>query len=439
MYTIDDDNNNQFDDDDEIVVERSWNNGTGLIVKIIIIILCVIVLIWLIKALKSNNSTKVDEGATHASNVLKLRLAAEDYFFIKNKKTKYSVANVEELKAYGLMDSLTDANGKVCSDKNSKATITKNASNYKMTIKLDCSTTDEEEVFYYHTSNLACQNCDGESNMTGHNGVPNKEEEQENNNNNNNNNNNEEQEEQEDEYSCVAWSEWTKERVNNPLLEERTKTLVQGVKKGKKSSKTVYGKWSEFTPTHIEDTDGLEVETKTVSVDSWGESQTATYVDTSNPNVRIIGTSTEYTSSPCPSGYSLSGNSCYSRSETVGNLTYTEFNSGRYKVNNGLCEGVRNQRTSSGKNELVYINCRYNTIVSRGSYGGSSRTIYTYQEKTSSNVTYYRYRTVQTINTMTEDVYTDKKYEEKDLPEGYVKVDGSEETYYSYKYPSCEK
>ena len=36
-------------------------------------------------------------------------------------------------------------------------------------------------------------------------------------------------------------------------------------------------------------------------------------------------------------------------------------------------------------------------------------------------------------------VYTDVKYEESELPEGFVKVPGSEETYYSYKLTYCEK
>ena len=48
------------------------------------------------------------------------------------------------------------------------------------------------------------------------------------------------------EYSCVNWSDWTKERVNDSYLEERSKTLVQGVKY-QTQTKTVYGKWSEYT------------------------------------------------------------------------------------------------------------------------------------------------------------------------------------------------
>ena len=106
MYTIDDDNN-QFDDD-EVIEEKSWNNRTGLIVKIIIIILCVIVLIWLIKALKSNNNTKVDDGTIHASNVLKVRLAAEEYYFLNNQKEKTSVISIGELKSLGLLDKVVD-------------------------------------------------------------------------------------------------------------------------------------------------------------------------------------------------------------------------------------------------------------------------------------------------------------------------------------------
>ena len=57
--------------------------------------------------------------------------------------------------------------------------------------------------------------------------------------------------------------------------------------------------------------------------------------------------------------------------------------------------------------------------------------LYTYQELVTTDVTYYRYRTIN--SDVEADVYTDVKYEESDLPEGFVKVPGSEETYYSYK------
>ena len=434
MYTVDDDNLNEYDD--EIIEERSWNNNTGIIVKIIIIILCVIVLIWLIKALKTN-SVKKDNGATHDANVLKVRLAAEEYFFLKNKKNAYNVVNLKELRSLGLVDDVVDANGNVCSN-DTKALLEDGTASYKMTIKLDCTTKDDEEVYYYHKSNLACQNCNGKTIMTGQTNVAdedNKKGVEEDDNNNISDDNGEQSE-----YSCIAWSDWQKDRVNDSTLNERSKTLVQGVKYGTSSIRVEYGEWSAYTKTPLYKDANLEVETKVEKEEAWSDNKTAYDIDTSNPNIKVISTTSEtygggYT---CPGGYSLSGSTCVSNSLSYGNLSYREFNSGRYKVTNGLCGGVKNVKNSSGKYEVVYLNCSYYTTTS-ASYTSSSRTVYTYQELTSNDVTYYRSRTVKPISTKTVDSYTDKKYEEKDLPKGYVKVPGTEETYYSYMLSSCEK
>ena len=67
----------------------------------------------------------------------------------------------------------------------------------------------------------------------------------------------------------------------------------------------------------------------------------------------------------------------------------------------------------------------------------SSYTLYTYQELEKKDITYYRSRTITEVNEPNQ--YTDTKYEEAYLPSGYVKVAGSEETYYSYKIATCEK
>lgn len=440
MYTVDDDIINQVEDDD-VIEKKSWNNGTGLIVKIIIIILCVIVLIWLIKELNSNSGKKVD-GATHDANVLKVRLAAEEYFFLKNKKDVYSVANIKELKSYGLVDDVVDSNGKVCDGTNSKTTLTKEDNNYKMTISLDCSTNDKDEVFYYHLSTLVCQNCNGKTIMNGQTVVVDNNEVKEENGEeviDNGNNDIPDDTIEQSEYSCVAWSDWQENRVVDSILEERSKTLVQGVKHGTLSTRVEYGEWSDYTTTPLYKDANTEVESKVETVNNWSETKTAYELDTSNPNIKVVDTTVEnyggvYT---CPNGYSLSGNTCVSGT-LYGNLTYSEYNSGRYNVTNGLCNGVRNIKNSNGKYEITYLNCSYYTTTSP-SYSSSTRTLYTYQELTSSEVTYYRSRTVKVISTSSDDVYTTEKYEEKDLPAGYVKVPGTEETFYSYKLTSCEK
>ena len=85
-------------------------------------------------------------------------------------------------------------------------------------------------------------------------------------------------------------------------------------------------------------------------------------------------------------------------------------------------------------------NCySYNIVTNAGNYSSSSRTLYTYQERILNNITYYRFRTKQAVQTKEEDIYTNQKYEEKDLPEGFVKVPGTEEVFYSYKYEVCVK
>lgn len=440
MYTVDDDKRNEIDDD-EIIEESSWNNSTGLIIKIIIIVLCVLVLVWLIKALKNNSGTK-DNGESHNANVLKVRLAAEEYFFLKNKKENYSVVNLKELKSYGLVDNVVDANNKVCSETNSKVLLDKGSNSYKMTIKLDCSTSDDDEVFYYYTSNLACQNCNGKTIMTGNTNIADKEKEdakkeekeEDNNDNSNISNDNGEQEG----ISCVDWSDWSKDRIYDSSLIERTKTLVQGVKYGNVSTRIDYGNWSDYTSTKIDASDNIEVETKQVQSEKWSSPKTGTDIDINSKKIKVIGTNTETDTVSCPKDYKLVDDKCYSNNEYIGNLTYKEFNSGKYKVNNGLCEGVKNIKYSNGRYELTYINCRYNAILNQDN-SKASKTIYTYQELISSNVTYYRYRTVTKTEVRENDIYTNQKYEEKDLPEGYVKVPGTEETFYSYKLESCEK
>ena len=102
------------------------------------------------------------------------------------------------------------------------------------------------------------------------------------------------------------------------------------------------------------------------------------------------------------------------------------------------CEDVKTLKNSEGRYEVTYIDCEYNTKISEvGKSESSSYTMYTYQELETKDITYYRYRTINTVNEPVQ--YTKTKYEESNLPDGYVKLDGSEEVYYSYKYAYCEK
>ena len=421
MYTIDDEQKDLYED--EYYENSKWDNYKGLIFKIIIIILCIIVLVWLIKALKNNNKTS-DNGVVHVANTEKIRLAAEDYFFLKNNKNNTTYVSLGELKNKGYITDVVDANNKVCSDSGTKVNLDNEVDAYKMTINFSCSTNDKDEVFYYHKNTLACLNCAGNTHMNGKTVVIADEDE------------NEVYEEipaDNPYYSCTTWSNWTKTRESDRNLIERKKVLVQGVKYG---SKTVYGNWSEYTTVPIVKNNGIEIETKTVTEEVLSPVKTARSIDTSNPNIKIISVQTvTEEGNTCKDG-KLIDNNCYSTKEKVGNLTYMEYHSENYKINNGYCEDAKTLKNSEGKYVLTYINCRYNEKISSVDEP-VSYTVYNYQEKEVKNVTYYRYRTVNTVSEP--DKYTDKLYEESDLPKGYVKVDGSEETYYSYKDSYCEK
>lgn len=436
MYTIEENNNNS-EFDNQYNENNSWSYNKGIVIKIVIIILCIIVLVWLFKALKTKNNTVSDES-THIANVEKVRLAAEEYFFLKNNKSDVNSTNVSlmTLKANNLSSDIVDANNKVCSDKSSIVTLTPQSNAYKMTIKLDCSTNDKEEVYLYNNKTLVCSDCNGKTLMSSEKVIANE------------NVDNEESKTDatvvvvstnEPEYSCITWSDWTTTRVNNPYLIERSKTLVQGVKYA--GSKTVYGEWSEYSTTPIVGDTNIEVETKVVNENVWSEPKTATYIDSNKANIKVINTEVVHNNSnnSCKNGYVV-GNVCYSNKTIVGNLTFKEYNSGKYNIKNNLCEGLKTLQNSEGKYVLTYINCEYNEMISQNSnYSNTSYTIYTYQEFESREVTYYRYRTVTPVSDDSENIYTKNKYEENYLPEGFVKVPGSEETYYSYKFAECEK
>lgn len=419
MYTIDDENEDLYED--EYYENSKWDNYKGLVFKIIIIILCIIVLIWLIKALKNNQNTS-DNGQVHMANTEKIRLAAEDYFFLKDNKKNTSYVSLAELKNKGFIDDVVDANNKVCSDSGTKATLDNDVDAYKMTINFSCSTNDKDEVFYYHKNTLACLNCTGKTYMDGKVAIADEEPTYV------------DTELDNPYYSCNTWSEWTKARVNDKNLIERKKVLVLGVKYG---SKTVYGNWSEYTSTPIIKNSGIEVETKVVNEEAFGSIKTGRNIDTTNPNIKVI--STQYVSGnnkTCEEGI-LKGDACYSEKTTTGNLTFSEYNSGEFNIKEEYCDGVKTLKNNDGLYVLTYINCEYSKKVGTPTGSNDSYTVYTYQEMELRDVTYYRYRTISNVNEP--DQYTSKKYEEKDLPDGYVKVAGSEETYYSYKDSYCEK
>jgi len=308
MYTVDDKKVDEYEEESQ--VNNYWDKNKSLVFKIIIIILCIIVLIWLFKALNVKRNTV--DGSIYVANVQKVRLASEDYFFIKNNKYQNGdqLVTLSELQSEGLVDTIIDANNKVCNANSSTVALNHEIDGYKMTVNLDCSTNDKEKNFYYHNNSLACLNCHGDTKMTGIKKevveeaisyvVPSNPVTYSN-------------------YSCINWSDWTKKRDTSSNLLERSKTLVYGVKY-QDIYKVIYGPWSSYTKVEIVANENLEVETK-------------------NSNGKLL----------------------------------------------------------------------------------------------------YRSRSISKVLEKTVPIYTNDKYEINSLPKGYVKVSGSEETYYSYKYSNCEK
>ena len=418
MYTVEDEKEDLYEDEHYY---NKWDNYKGIIFKVIIIILCIIVLIWLFKALNSNRSLE-NVNAIHNANVTKLRLAAEDYFFIKNNN-KLGNVTLSELKNAGLINELVDANNRICDDNSTNVNLEKDIDTYTMKVNLYCTNKEKEEKFYYHRNTLACLNCKGTTNMTGTKVIAKADEKKETKPISNNTN---------PEYSCISWSNWSKKRVSDPTLTERKKVMVQGVKYG---NKTLRGNWSEYSTTPVLSSDLIEVETKVERTSTWGEVKTGTNIDTTNPNIKVISTNVVNTSSNSKCTGYYYNNVCYSNNVTVGNLTYSEYHSGNYRIMNSGCEGAKTLQNKKGTYELTYLNCRYNKKINLTK--SSSYTVYTYQELEEKDVTYYRYRIVRDADV--KDIYTDKKYEEDNLPSGYVKVAGTEEVYYSYKITECEK
>ncbi len=430
---------NTYDDYEKEVAEYenyydNYNSGfnkRNLIIKIIIIIVCIGLLIWLFALLKNNNRNIVYDENLHNSNVEKVRLAAEKYFFIDNNLpvNNTKTINLKTLIDKGLVEEIVDANKKVCNDNKSTIFLSKNSS-YVLTINLSCSTDEKEEIFFYDLTNLSCQNCNGKTIMDGKNIKP-----------------------KDDKpivepvinepvvesgYSCKEWSNWQSEREDNEMLSERVRTLVKGVKKGETITKKVYGNWSEYILNPILEEANIEIEKMEKVESKWSENKETTSPITSSDKIKIVDTRTTggESNSYCASGYSRSGNICVSDAIYTADLTPSQYNS--YYVINKPCNDSKTEY-QNGKFVLVRKGCRYRLTDSLKTSSSPSVTTYVYQELEEYPVTYYRYRDVKTETIKQDDIYTTEYFEENNLPQGYEKVPGSEKKEYSYKISVCEK
>lgn len=425
MYT-ENNINNEYDDtyyDDEN--NSSSNDKKGIIIKIIIIAICIVILILLISSLKKAGSDVVYDPKIHENNVLKVRLGAEEYFFINGnmpKGNEVEKVTLEELINQRLVTEIVDANNKTCNDLKTIATLNEDGTVYALHVSLSCSTNENEEVFYYQKDNYLCLNCSGTTKMDGK-----------------TNYNEKPQKGTDDNYNCVDWSSWVSTRVSNTDLKERTRTLYLGVKYGKEKEVTSYSEWSEYSKIPITVTNDIEVEVKEEIEKDWGETRTSTTPIEASETVKLLGTSTtgggSYTY--CPYGYKKDSSlkKCISKTTKNGDLTYSEYVSGNYIIYNRPCDALN---TEKGKG-LVYKNCKYSKVTDIKTGYSNGSTVYNYQIMEAKEVKYYRYRTKKVEIVRDNDIYTTEYYEEDKMPSGYQKVESSAKTEYSYMLKACVK
>ena len=428
MYS-DNNMNNYSNDYNYYEDNQNYNNTTnsnkfGLIVKILIIIICIVALIWLITKLKDNKMDISYNNNVHVSNIEKVRLAGEKHFFIDNNLPNVNDKKMVELATLikkGYVGDIIDANQKVCNDLKSMLSLKNDGTRYILVISLSCSTNEQEEIFYYDIKTRACLNCNGNTIMDGNT----KEEDTE------------VVEEEENNYSCDVWSDWTDKRENNSNLDERTRVVVLGVKK---ANSTVCEKWSDYTTSPVnQGVNGLSEE-KEVTETIWSGNKTTRKPIQNSDSIKVISTRNVSGSSysTCPSGYSENGSSCVSNSVKTSDLTFNDYNSGKYQILNAPCNAVNTEKDATGRYVITYKGCQYKDIVSKVTKHSSGYTEITYQEKITKTTKQYRY-CLKLAPSNANDEYTKDYYEESNLPAGFEKVPGSEKTQYSYKLKVCEK
>lgn len=394
--------------------ENNNNNRKGLIIKIIIIVICLIILTWLIIALKNaNNKKPAYDPMVRANNIEEVRLASEKYFFInKNLPTSNSTKSItlSELKNKKLVKEIVDYNKKTCSD-DSVVKLTDDGSTYVLRINLVCTDNENEEVFYYDKKTGACLNCNGKTLMTG-------------------------QTSQEENvvvpvvYNCKTWSSWSSKKENDLSLEEKTRSLYRGVKEENFIERVSYSEWSEYSKNPVSPTTTKEVETKQNVESTWSDTKTTSKDILVDDKIRIVKTESE-SYSYCPSDYKRVDNKCVSTKLVDKYVTPSEY------------IHLRDAGISCGKPFMpddyssVYVyHCSYYPTTSLKT---GTRTIYYYQERTDTVITYYRYRTKKIEKVALDTTYTEDYYEEGKIPSGYKKAVNTLKLEYSYKLKECEK
>ena len=388
-----------------------------VIIKVLIVFGCLLLIIWLVSLVKGGKKSVVlNDGQVLESNIEKIRLASEEYFFIgKNYPTKEKDEKTVSISDLGIQE-VKDYNGKVCSNDTSSTYVKllKSDIAYELTINLTCPEEVKNIVFYYDLKNGKCLSCNGNTKMDGSLSLDDDKNDNSivSNNSNNNNVN----------ISCDDWSSWTTTKINDDNVLVKTRVIFKGYKKTPGNVVISYGKWSDWSDTLIVPNETLEVETNSEVVSAWSENKTTTNPVTASDTIKVLDVQTT------GGGQSCSNVSTNVRADLTAS-TYQQYMASGLVVK---LNKVYNKKVD-GKYVLLY-DTTYKKYTKKCSTNPTVTT-YTYQELVSTTVTKYRSRAIIKVQERDTVDYTD--YVET-LPNGYTKVDGSEITQYSYKYNVCK-
>ena len=388
-----------------------------VIIKVLIVFGCLLLVIWLVSLVKGGKKSVVlNDGQVLESNIEKIRLASEEYFFIgKNYPTKEKDEKTVSISDLGIQE-VKDYNGKVCSNDTSSTYVKllKSDIAYELTINLTCPEEVKNIVFYYDLKNGKCLSCNGNTKMDGSLSLDDDKNDNSNDSNNSNNNN--------VNISCDDWSSWTTTKINDDNVLVKTRVIFKGYKKTPGNVVINYGKWSDWSDTLIVPNETLEVETNSEVVSAWSENKTTTNPVTASDTLKVLDVQTT------GGGQSCSNVSTNVRADLTAS-TYQQYMASGLVVK---LNKVYNKKVD-GKYVLLY-DTTYKKYTKKCSTNPTVTT-YTYQELVSTTVTKYRSRAIIKVQERDTVDYTD--YVET-LPNGYTKVDGSEMTQYSYKYNVCK-
>lgn len=388
-----------------------------VIIKVLIVFGCLLLVIWLVSLVKGGKKSVVlNDGQVLESNIEKIRLASEEYFFIgKNYPTKEKDEKTVSISDLGIQE-VKDYNGKVCSNDTSSTYVKllKSDIAYELTINLTCPEEVKNIVFYYDLKNGKCLSCNGNTKMDGSLSLDDDKNDNSNDSNNSNNNN--------VNISCDDWSSWTTTKINDDNVLVKTRVIFKGYKKTPGNVVINYGKWSDWSDTLIVPNETLEVETNSEVVSAWSENKTTTNPVTASDTLKVLDVQTT------GGGQSCSNVSTNVRADLTAS-TYQQYMASGLVVK---LNKVYNKKVD-GKYVLLY-DTTYKKYTKKCSTNPTVTT-YTYQELVSTTVTKYRSRAIIKVQERDTVDYTD--YVET-LPNGYTKVDGSEITQYSYKYNVCK-